>query len=301
MKVKNIAAIALALLIPISVSAQKQQKKKTVIKNPPVVVVEEPQEDPRIVEMREATQKIVFIDSVVVAKNDFLSSIRLNPESGSLTTYDQFFRSQEHPNGYVFVNEMGNKCYFSDEDDNGRMKLYTCDKLGKEWSEQSPVKGIGEGITEANYPFMMTDGTTFYFAAKGHESVGGYDIFVTRYDSDDGQFLKPENIGMPFNSEANDYMYAIDEISNIGYFVTDRRQPAGKVCVYIFIPPTSRHTYDLDTYSEEQLRDLSEIRRIASTWDSSKERNSPTRTVGAAKGNSFATLYSCFAEHVVQL
>ena len=67
-------------------------------------------------------------------------------------------------------------------------------------------------------------------------------------------------------------LYAIDEISNIGYFVTDRRQPAGKVCVYIFIPPTSRHTYDLDTYSEEQLRDLSEIRRIASTWDSSKER-----------------------------
>ena len=270
MKIKDIPIIALALLIPISVSAQKQ--KKPVIKKPSVVVEEEPQEDPRIVEMREATQQIVFIDSVVVAKNDFLSSIRLNPESGQLTTYNQFFRNEEHPDGYVFVNEMGNKCYFSDEDGNGRMKLYTCDKLGKEWSEQAPVKGIDEGITEANYPFMMTDGTTFYFAAKGQESIGGYDIFVTRYDSDDGQFLKPENIGMPFNSEANDYMYAIDEISNIGYFVTDRRQPAGKVCVYIFIPPTSRHTYDLDTYSEEQLRDLSEIRHISSTWGSDKER-----------------------------
>lgn len=270
MKIKDIPIIALALLIPISVSAQKQ--KKPVIKKPSVVVEEEPQEDPRIVEMREATQQIVFIDSVVVAKNDFLSSIRLNPESGQLTTYNQFFRSEEHPDGYVFVNEMGNKCYFSDEDGNGRMKLYTCDKLGKEWSEQAPIKGIDEGITEANYPFMMTDGTTFYFAAKGQESIGGYDIFVTRYDSDDGQFLKPENIGMPFNSEANDYMYAIDEISNIGYFVTDRRQPAGKVCVYIFIPPTSRHTYDLDTYSEEQLRDLSEIRHISSTWGSDKER-----------------------------
>ena len=119
---------------------------------------------------------------------------------------------------------------------------------------------------------MMSDGTTFYFAAKGRESIGGYDIFVTRYDSDDGQFLKPENIGMPFNSEANDYMYAIDEISNIGYFVTDRRQPKGKVCVYIFIPPTSRRTYDLDTYSDEQLRSLSEIHRIASTWGNGKER-----------------------------
>ena len=272
MKVKNIATIALALLIPISLSAQKQQKKKTVIKNPPVVVMEEPQEDPRIVEMREATQKIVFIDSVVVAKNDFLSSIRLNPESGRLTTYDQFFRSQEHPNGYVFVNEMGNKCYFSDENDNGRMQLFTSDKLGGDWSDPIVVKGINEGITETNYPFMMTDGTTFYFAAKGRESIGGYDIFVTRYDSEDGQFLKPENIGMPFNSEANDYMYVIDEQNNFGFFVTDRRQPEGKVCVYVFIPPTARQTYNLDIYSDEQLRSLSEIRRIADTWGNGQER-----------------------------
>lgn len=270
MKIKDIPIIVLALLIPISVTAQKQ--KKPVIKKPSIVVEEELQEDPRIIEMREATQQIVFIDSVVVGKNDFLSSIRLNPESGRLTTYDQFFRSEEHPDGYVFINEMGNKCYFSVEGENGRTNLYTCDKYGKEWSEQMPVKGISEGITEANYPFMMTDGTTLYFAAKGSESIGGYDIFVTRYDSDGGQFLKQENIGMPFNSEANDYMYAIDEISNIGYFVTDRRQPAGKVCVYIFIPPTSRRTYDLDNYSEEQLRELSEIRRIANTWGNGKER-----------------------------
>ena len=271
MNIRNIVIIALAILVPFTAQAQKKKPKK-VVKKPPVVVVEEPQEDPRIIEMREATQQIIFIDSMVVGKDDFLSAIRLNPESGKLMTYNQFFHSQGHDDAYVFLNEMGNKCYLSDENDNGRMQLYTCDRLGGEWSDPIAVKGINDGITEANYPFMMTDGTTFYFAAKGHESVGGYDIFVTRYDSDDGQFLKPENIGMPFNSEANDYMYAIDEISNIGYFVTDRRQPAGKVCVYIFIPPTSRHTYDLDTYSEEQLRDLSEIRRIASTWDSSKER-----------------------------
>ena len=268
MKANKILLFSMMLLLPLPLLAQK----KKVIKKPPVVVVEEPQEDPRIVEMREATQQIIFIDSVVVAKNDFLSSIRLNPESGRLTTYDQFFRSQNHPDGYVFVNEMGNKCYYSDDDNNGQMNLYTSDKLGKEWSEPAPVKGINNGITEANYPFMMTDGTTFYFAAKGHESIGGYDIFVTRYDSEDGQFLKPENIGMPFNSEANDYMYAIDEISNIGYFVTDRRQPRGKVCVYIFIPPTSRRSYDLDNYTDEQLRDLSEIRHIASTWGNGKER-----------------------------
>ena len=269
MKIRNIAIIALALLAPVSMQAQK---KKAVVKKAPVVVVEEPQEDPRITEMREATQQIIFIDSVVVAKDDILSIIRLNPESGKLDTFDQFFRSEGHTDSYVYLNEMGNKCYFSDENANGQMQLYTLDKLGEEWSEPLALKGINEGISEANYPFMMTDGTTFYFAAKGKESIGGYDIFVTRSDSENGQFLRPENIGMPFNSEANDYLYVIDELSNIGYFVTDRRQPAGKVCVYIFIPPTSRHIYNSDAYSDEQLRGFADISRIANTWGKGTER-----------------------------
>ena len=269
MKIRNIAIIALALLAPISMQAQK---KKAVVKKAPVVVVEEPQEDPRITEMREATQQIIFIDSVVVAKDDILSIIRLNPASGKLDTFDQFFRSEGHTDSYVYLNEMGNKCYFSDENANGQMQLYTLDKLGEEWSEPLALKGINEGISEANYPFMMTDGTTFYFAAKGKESIGGYDIFVTRSDSENGQFLRPENIGMPFNSEANDYLYVIDELSNIGYFVTDRRQPAGKVCVYIFIPPTSRHIYNSDAYSDEQLRGFADISRIANTWGKGTER-----------------------------
>ena len=269
MKIRKISIIALALLAPVSMQAQK---KKVVVKKPPVVVVEEPQEDPRITEMREATQQIIFIDSVVVAQDDFLSIIRLNPESGKLDAYDQFFRSEGHPESYVYINEMGNKCYFSDENANSQMRLYTLDKLGEEWSDPLALKGIYNGISEANYPFMMTDGTTFYFAAKGKESIGGYDIFVTRADSENGQFLKPENIGMPFNSEANDYMYVIDELSNIGYFVTDRRQPAGKVCVYMFIPPTSRHIYNSDAYSDAQLRGFADISRIANTWGKGTER-----------------------------
>ena len=269
MKIRKIVVIALTLLAPISMQAQK---KKPVVKKAPVVVVEEPQEDPRITEMREATQQIIFIDSVVVAKDDFLSIIQLNPESGKLDAYDQFFRSEGHPESYVYINEMGNKCFFSDENANSQMQLYTLDKLGEEWSDPLALKGIYNGISEANYPFMMTDGTTFYFAAKGKESIGGYDIFVTRADSENGQFLKPENIGMPFNSEANDYMYVIDELSNIGYFVTDRHQPEGKVCVYMFIPPTSRHIYNSDAYSDAQLRGFADISRIANTWGKGTER-----------------------------
>ena len=267
MTIRKIAILSLALLLPFSLNAQK--KKKRHVKKPVVEVVEEPQEDPRITNMREMTQQIVFIDSIVTDKDSFLSQYRLSSETGTLTTTGLFFGNSL--SGYAFLNEMGNKVYFSLAEDSIH-RLYTSDKLGTDWSEATPLKGLSDGITDANYPFMMNDGFTFYFAAQGEESIGGYDIFFTRYDSRSGSFLKPENIGMPFNSEANDYMYAADEETGIGYFVSDRRQPEGKVCVYVFILPETRRSYDPSKYTEQQIRDFADIIRIVDTWGNGNER-----------------------------
>lgn len=283
MRISRLSLLLALLLLPVSIQAQ--QKRKKVIKKPVVVVAPEPEEDPRITEMRELTQQIVFIDSIVTDKADVLSQIRLNDESGQLMDFDKFFRTQGHDDAYVFLNEMGNKCYFSEPDGKGNMKLFTSDKLGNEWSDPVTLRGLSSGLTGTNYPFMMTDGTTFYFAAKGEESIGGYDIFFTRYDAEDGKFLKPENIGMPFNSEANDYLYVIDEFSNIGYFVTDRRQPEGKVCVYLFIPPTSRKTYNIDNYSEEQIRAFADIASIANTWGNDQARKAALERLKTTANN----------------
>ena len=267
MTIKKIAILTLALLLPLTIEAQK---KKRVVKKPPVEVVEEPEEDPRITNMREMTQQIVIIDSVVTDKDKFLASYRLSSETGSLTTTSQFFGKQLE--GYAFLNEMGNKVYFSQPDNNDLLWLYTSDKLGNSWSEASRLQGLDEGISEADYPFMLNDGITLYFAAKGDESIGGYDIFFTRYDSRSASFLKPENLGMPFNSEANDYMFAVDEQNRIGYFVSDRRQPEDKVCVYIFVPSETRRTYNPSVYTEQQIRDFADIISIADTWGDGSER-----------------------------
>ena len=266
MTLRKIAILALALLLPLSMGAQK--KKKRVVKKP--VVIEEPQEDPRITNMREMTQQILIIDSIVVDKDQVLPHLRLSSETGSLMTTRDFLGKSV--SGYAFINEMGNKAYFSLPDDSLRQQLFTSDVLGNEWSSPQLLTGISEGISEASYPFMLTDGITFYFAGKGEESIGGYDIFLTRYDSRSGSFFKPENIGMPFNSEANDYLYAIDEFNHIGYFVSDRRQPEGKVCIYIFVPSESRKTYDSSIYTEQQIRDFADIISIADTWGNGSER-----------------------------
>ena len=265
MTLRKIAILVLALLLPLSISAQK--KKRRAVKKP---VIEEPQEDPRITNMREMTQQSLIIDSIVVDKDQILPHLRLSSETGSLMTTRDF--SGKSVSGYAFVNEMGNKAYFSLPDDSLRQQLFTSDLLAGEWSSPQPIKGINDGIIEASYPFMLTDGLTFYFAGKGEESIGGYDIFLTRYDSRSGSFFKPENIGMPFNSEANDYLFAMDELNRIGYFISDRRQPEDKVCIYIFVPSDSRKTYDPSYYTEQQIRDFADITQIADTWGNGAER-----------------------------
>lgn len=264
MTIKKIAILALAILLPFSMGAQK--KKRRMVKKP---VIEEPQEDPRITNMREMTQQIVIIDSIVTDKDMFMTYLRLSTETGRLMSTHEFIGKADST--CVFVNEMGNKAYFS-QPLHGSQQLYTSDKLGNEWSQPQLLQGINEGISEAAYPFMLTDGTTFYFAGKGDESIGGYDIFMTRYNSHTGSFLNPENLGMPFNSEANDYMYAVDEYNQIGYFVSDRRQPEGKVCIYIFIPSERRTTYDSTIYTEQQIRNFADITCISDTWGNGSER-----------------------------
>lgn len=266
MNLRKITIVTLAMLLAMPMAAQKRKRVKTRKIEP---VIEEPQEDPRITNMREMTQPIIFIDSIVISKNQFLSAIRLSSESGKLMPTASFFRSQQQ--GTLYLNEMGNKVYFSQQEGT-QQQLFTADKLGNEWSRPQPLEGLDEGIEETDYPFMLSDGVTLYFAGKGEESIGGYDIFVTRYDSRSSSFLKPENIGMPFNSEANDYMYAIDETNRIGYFATDRRQPEGKVCIYTFIPSETRKTYDKAAYSEEAISRFADIARIADTWGDGTER-----------------------------
>lgn len=262
--------LALAIsLTSMSSNAQKPKKKVVVRK---AAAVAKPKIDPAVEAMKErmmeAVQKIVFFDSIVVDKAQFLDAYNLDPDIATISTYDKFFSTSAHPGSYVCANGMKTRSYFSIADTLGNTSLYRSDFVDGDWSAALPVEGIdtNQSFSKANFPYMMTDGQTFYFAAKGSESLGGYDIFVTRYDADSKSFLQPENIGMPFNSTANDYMYVIDDINKIGWFASDRNQPEGKVCIYKFVPSTVRENYDSSELDDNRLESYAQIRSIADTW-----------------------------------
>ena len=259
------AILLAALCMPMAFAQKKTTVKKKPVatvkkkKTPQPVVQPEP-EDEKFEEMLEATQQIMFIDSVVVSKRQFLEEYHLNEEAGTLMEYNKYFKTDTQPYSIVYQNQLGNKCWFSQSG-----KLFTADKLGNEWSSPAPLEGLGR-FQRTNYPFVLSDGLTLYFAAISSEGLGGLDIYMSRYDSESGQYLLAENIGLPFNSDANDYMYAIDEFNGVGYFATDRRQPEGMVCIYTFIPNQKRTTYSTGEFVEEVIRSRAKILSIADTW-----------------------------------
>ena len=216
-----------------------------------------------------ATERIIIIDGVVCPRQQVLKAIRISQESGRIDTYASTYHTTDDSGATLYENDLGNKRFLALPH---QLRLAVSDKIGNQWSEPTPLTGLSDEDTSQNFPFLLADGITLYYAAKGPESMGGYDIFVTRADGADGSFFTPENIGFPFNSTANDYLMAIDEMNQLGWFVSDRRQPEGKVCIYTFIPNGTRQLYGDET-SDEQLRSLARITSIRSTWPSAKDND----------------------------
>lgn len=290
----KILFLVTVLLMP-GITSDAQTNKRRPVRKVHQTKVEPNQADVLYETMLGSTARVMFIDSVVTDKNDLLSAIPLNKESGFLNTYDEFWKTTGHPSSYTYMNEFGNKVIFSMTGTDGHSHLYTADKLSGQWSQPRAITDFDADFEDINCPYMMSDGVTLYFAAKGKNSVGGYDLFVTMYDTDSARFYKPENIGLPFNSKANDYYYVIDEFNSLGWLVTDRNQPEGKVCVYTFIPSDSRQTYNAEATDEKKLLKLAEISSIRDSWtDRNKLQDALKRLAALNKRKADAGLNSMY-------
>lgn len=224
----------------------------------------------RGIDMLRGTERITFIDSIKVSRDAVLKELRLSHEAGQIINMNEEASKINHAPQELgqtgYVNELGDRIIFSASDKYGsNKKLYASFRSGRGWNTPIPLNGFDNANEDQDFPFMMPDGVTLYYAAQGEESLGGYDLFVTRYNADTKQFVKAENLGMPFNSPANDYFLAIDEQANLGWLVTDRYQKADSACIYIFIPSTTREVYDAADGNNKQIIHAAQLHSIAET------------------------------------
>lgn len=213
--------------------------------------------------MLERVEKIAIIDSLEVDSADFFKHYRLSSEAGKFLPGDVLTlrRGQETPR-VVYEPESNKEVFWASTDSAGRKSLMWAQILDDgTFEDPHPFDdALNEG-GDADFFFLAPDGVTFYYANNGENSLGGYDIFMSRRDAD-GTVLQPQNVGMPYNSPFNDYLLAIDEAAGLGWWATDRNQVPGKVTIYTFVPNDTRVNYDPD---DPELADRALVSSISAT------------------------------------
>lgn len=86
--------------------------------------------------------------------------------------------------------------------------------------------------------FMHPDGKTLFFASKGHQSMGGFDIFFSILD-EEGKFSEPFNIGYPINTPDDDVFYVTSPDGKRAYYSSFKEGGYGDKDIYMITIPES--------------------------------------------------------------
>ena len=178
-------------------------------------------------------ERVAVIDSVLVPLNSSLitNSLSLSPEAGHLQ-YDSL-------GGIEFTNQRGDHRLWSQLVDSSQI-LLSSHRLLDAWTTPDTLPATINFTACQISPYLLNDGVTLYFAAQDTNGLGGLDIYISRYNTATELYTSPENLGFPYNSPANEYMYIVDENQGVGYLATDRFAPQGYVHIYSLAIPEQK-------------------------------------------------------------
>ncbi len=138
------------------------------------------------------------------------------------------------------------------------------------WDDVDKQWGIAENLgATINTPededgvFIHPDGKTLYFSSKGHNCMGGYDVFKSTLA--DGHWSKPENLGWPINSPDDDLFFVLTADGSTGYFSSVRPSGMGEDDIYRvdFLPETKgEETASLTTTGKPAKENTNAMRTV---------------------------------------
>jgi outer membrane protein OmpA-like peptidoglycan-associated protein/Tol biopolymer transport system component len=119
---------------------------------------------------------------------------------------------------------MNSDIYVSHLDDDGK------------WGAAQRLPDIINSPQQEESVLIHPDGRTLYFASKGHQGLGGTDLFVSRMDAN-GNWTKPQNLGYPINTRFDENSLMVSAEGEIAFFASDRAGGFGGLDIYHFVMP----------------------------------------------------------------
>jgi len=148
----------------------------------------------------------------------------------------------------------------------------------------SEPENLGSSVNSPQdemYPYFDEENQVLYFASKGHQSIGGFDIFMSYYNAGAESWSKPINIGLPFNSTSDDFLYIPLENRNEYIFATKRNTSFKNIdVVFTQVPPGSQYktlitTEDITAFNSLSSNGNMDGTRADSNGSSDEATNDP--------------------------
>ncbi|WP_242922688.1 OmpA family protein [Pontibacter liquoris] len=135
----------------------------------------------------------------------------------------------------AYITPDGKTLFFSTShySENGDLDIYVAKRNVKGTGWQTP-KSLGATINtpyDDDSPYLAADGTLF-FASRGHNTIGGYDIFSAKYDSVARKWARPVNLGSPINTPDDDTYYRLAPDGSYAYLSSYRIGGYGEKDIY---------------------------------------------------------------------
>lgn len=144
----------------------------------------------------------------------------------------------------ISVSPTGKELYFVRQPLNtegqrvGNSDIYICRKTARNrWSKPIKLNANINTIYDEESPYIHSDGVTMYFSSKGHNSMGGFDIFKSTLVN--GSWSKPVNLGFPLNTASDERNFVLEADGKYGYYATEKENGGrGGLDIYhVFMPP----------------------------------------------------------------
>lgn len=181
---------------------------------------------------------MIVINKTEVKKEDFYELYELNNIGGSLLITDQFqtkFDKKMNHRPIIYFPVNSPYIFYSSygEDGSSGLDIYVKERLpnGK-WSNSIKVVGDVNTDEDEDYPYLSPDGKYLYYSSKGHNSMGGYDVFRSKVIIEGSSFSRPENMDFAISSPNDDILYIVDSLDQKAYFSSSRESEDGKLFVY---------------------------------------------------------------------
>ena len=130
-------------------------------------------------------------------------------------------------NTLYFMSERGQDLPWKGQKGYGHSDIWMAKKVDKTtWGEPTNLGPVVNSEYDEGGIFPAPDGKTLYFCSNGHNSMGGYDIFMTRFEN--GNWTTPVNVGYPINTIGNERMFILSPDGKTAYIDSDREGGLGE-------------------------------------------------------------------------